>query len=95
MRRGSYAVVLDTIVERMTPEEIGDRRWAPGNSPMSAVRQFLTQSDRFEIDRRLEDTLLITVALVFTDPRFSHCKRPDSEGRASSILAQAPPAAVF
>jgi len=62
VRRGSYAVVLDTIVERMTPEEIGDRPWAPGNSPMSAVREFLTESDRFEIDRRLEDTLMITVA---------------------------------
>jgi cephalosporin hydroxylase len=62
VRRGSYAVVLDTIIERMTPEEIGERPWAPGNSPMSAVREFLVESERFEIDRRLEDTLLITVA---------------------------------
>jgi cephalosporin hydroxylase len=62
VRRGSYAVVLDTIIERMTPEEIGDRPWAPGNSPMSAVREFLAESDRFEIDGRLEDTLMISVA---------------------------------
>jgi cephalosporin hydroxylase len=62
VRRGSYAVVLDTIIERMTPAEIGERPWAPGNSPMSAVREFLAESDRFEIDSRLEDKLLITVA---------------------------------
>jgi cephalosporin hydroxylase len=60
--RGSYLVVLDTIVERMSAEEIGDRPWAAGNSPLSAVREFLRENKRFDVDRELEDTLLITVA---------------------------------
>ena len=60
--KGDYIVVLDTIVERMSPAEIGERAWAPGNSPLSAVREFLRENHRFEIDRDLEKTLLITVA---------------------------------
>ncbi|MBV8222331.1 MAG: cephalosporin hydroxylase family protein [Candidatus Eremiobacteraeota bacterium] len=59
---GGYLVVLDTIVDRMSPAEIGERPWGKGNSPMSAVREFLRENKRFDIDRELEDTLLITVA---------------------------------
>ncbi|HME82043.1 MAG TPA: CmcI family methyltransferase [Candidatus Eremiobacteraceae bacterium] len=60
--RGSYIVVLDTIVERMSAADIGKRPWGPGNSPMTAVHDFLREGDRFEIDRELESTLLISVA---------------------------------
>ncbi|HLN47855.1 MAG TPA: cephalosporin hydroxylase family protein [Magnetospirillaceae bacterium] len=62
VEQGSYIVVLDTIVERMSAADIGQRSWAPGNSPMTAVHQFLREDSRFEIDRELENTLLITVA---------------------------------
>jgi cephalosporin hydroxylase len=60
--KGSYIAVLDTIVERMSPAQIGERPWARGNSPMTAVREFLAENARFSIDRDLENTLLITVA---------------------------------
>jgi cephalosporin hydroxylase len=60
--KGSYVAVLDTIVERMASGDIGDRPWGPGNSPMTAVQEFLRLDRRFEIDVALENTLLISVA---------------------------------
>jgi len=62
VRTGGYIAALDTIIERMSPAEIGDRPWGPGNSPMTAVEEFLRENHRFEVDRDLESTLLITVA---------------------------------
>lgn len=60
--KGSYLVVLDTIVEEMPKSCFPDRPWGPGNSPMTAVREFLETTDRFEVDREVEARLLITVA---------------------------------
>jgi cephalosporin hydroxylase len=59
---GSYLVALDTIIEDMPPDFSRDRPWGPGNSPKTAVRQFLAHTDRFEVDRQLEAKLLISVA---------------------------------
>ncbi|MEK8209761.1 CmcI family methyltransferase [Paenibacillus sp. FSL L8-0696] len=59
---GSYLVVLDTIVEDMPDHFFEDRPWKSGNSPKSAVRQFLQQNKRFIVDKNIEDKLLITVA---------------------------------
>ncbi len=58
----SYCVVLDTAIEEVPPEMFGDRPWRPGNSPMTAVREFLRTNDSFKIDRSISDKLLITVA---------------------------------
>jgi cephalosporin hydroxylase len=62
VRRGSYLIVLDTVVEDMPADFFLDRPWGPGNNPKTAVWEFLKQNDRFEIDRELEGKLLITVA---------------------------------
>ena len=59
---GSYLVVFDTVVEQMPADFFPDRPWGPGDSPMTAVREFLTGNQEFEIDRRIEDKLQITVA---------------------------------
>ncbi|ADO58842.1 cephalosporin hydroxylase family protein [Paenibacillus polymyxa] len=59
---GSYLVVLDTIVEDMPDHFFKDRPWRAGNSPKSAVKQFLKENKRFTVDRDIEDKLLITVA---------------------------------
>jgi cephalosporin hydroxylase len=59
---GSYLLAFDTIIEDMPPEFSADRPWAPGNNPKTAVREFLEETDRFEIDHELESKLLITVA---------------------------------
>ena len=60
--KGSYCVVFDTIVEDMPEIYSSDRPWGKGNNPKIAVWEFLKKSDRFVIDRRIENKLLITVA---------------------------------
>jgi cephalosporin hydroxylase len=63
VRRGGYLIVCDTVVEELPPEAIAaGRPWGPGNSPMTAVRAFLEENDRFAVDEPLNDKLLITVA---------------------------------
>lgn len=59
---GSYLIVFDTIVEHLPAELAFDRPWGPGNNPMTAVREYLRESSRFEVDREIEQKLLLTVA---------------------------------
>jgi cephalosporin hydroxylase len=60
--RGSYLVVFDTVVEDMPEDMFSDRPWGKGNNPKTAVWDFLKANDRFEIDKEIENKLLITVA---------------------------------
>jgi len=60
--RGSYVVVMDTVVEYMDADALSDRPWGPGDNPLTAVREFLASTDRFVVDDEMEDKLLITVA---------------------------------
>lgn len=62
VKKGGYLVVFDTVVENMPDEFFRDRPWRRGNSPMSAVTAFLAENRRFEIDKALDERLLITVA---------------------------------
>ncbi|MCU1347351.1 MAG: cephalosporin hydroxylase, partial [Acidobacteria bacterium] len=62
VKSGSYAVVFDTIVEVIPDGLYPDRPWARGNNPMTAVRNFLKADGRFELDREIEQKLLLTVA---------------------------------
>ena len=59
---GSYLVVFDTIIEDMPEGFFPDRPWDKGNSPKTAVHEFLKTTDRFEIDEDIPNKLLITVA---------------------------------
>ncbi|MGB6006477.1 cephalosporin hydroxylase family protein [Castellaniella sp.] len=59
---GSYCVVFDTVVEDMPPELCEGRPWGPGNSPLTAAREYLAEHPEFEVDRSIENKLLITVA---------------------------------
>ncbi|MCI0541032.1 MAG: cephalosporin hydroxylase family protein [Verrucomicrobiales bacterium] len=60
--KGSYLVVFDTIAEEMTPELLGNRPWGRGNSPKTAVHEFVRTTDRFVIDKEIEHRLILTVA---------------------------------
>lgn len=72
--QNSYCVVFDTIVEDLPDEMFPDRPWGKGNNPKTAVWEYLRRlqeegrqaSDgeplRFEIDKLIENKLLITVA---------------------------------
>jgi cephalosporin hydroxylase len=62
VRRGSYLVVLDTIIDRMAEEFSKNRPWGKANNPRTAVRKFMKSDNRFVIDTELENKLLITVA---------------------------------
>lgn len=60
--QGSYLVAFDTIVEDLPSDLIKDRPWGRGNNPKTAVREFLKNHKEFEIDKEIENKLLITVA---------------------------------
>ena len=60
--KGSYLVVFDTVVEDMPDDFFPHRPWGKGNNPKTAVWEFLKTNDRFEIDKEMENKLLITVA---------------------------------
>lgn len=58
----SYCVVFDTVVEDMPAELAGNRPWGPGNNPKTAVWEYLKTHPEFEIDKSIQNKLLITVA---------------------------------
>jgi cephalosporin hydroxylase len=70
----SYCVVFDTIIEDLPDEMFPDRSWGKGNNPKTAVREYLRRLKEegrkaadgaplhFEIDKMIENKLLITVA---------------------------------
>jgi cephalosporin hydroxylase len=60
--RGSYLIVLDTIVDDMLKEFSADRPWGPKFGPKAAVHEFLARNDRFEIDSEFNDKLVLSVA---------------------------------
>jgi cephalosporin hydroxylase len=71
---GSYCAVFDTIIENMPDEMFPDRPWGRGNNPKTAVWEYLRHLKEegrraadgtplhFEIDKMIENKLLITVA---------------------------------
>ncbi|HCQ46961.1 MAG TPA: cephalosporin hydroxylase [Achromobacter sp.] len=60
---GSYCVVFDTFVEDMPADyEWPGRHWGKGNNPKTAVWEWIKQHPEFEIDRSVEDRLLVTSA---------------------------------
>jgi len=59
---GSYCVVFDTVIEDMPKEMFPDRPWGPGNNPKTAVWEYLKTHPEFEIDKNIQNKLLITVA---------------------------------
>ena len=62
VRKGSYLVVFDTVIEQMPVGSFPNRDWDIGNSPLTAVREFLARNRRFEIDKEIHSKLLLTVA---------------------------------
>ena len=59
---GSYCVVMDTVVEDMPADAFPDRPWGPGDNPKTAVWAYLKENQDFEIDKRMDNKLLISVA---------------------------------
>ena len=59
---GSYCVVFDTIVEDMPADMFPNRPWGPGDNPKTAVWEYLKTHPEFEIDKKMDHKLLISVA---------------------------------
>ncbi len=72
--RGSYCVVFDTVVEDLPDAMFPDRPWGQGDNPKTAMREYLRRIANegrkagdgaqleFEIDKMIENKLLLTVA---------------------------------
>lgn len=60
---GSYCVVFDTFVEDVPSDVFPDRPWGPGNSPKTAVWEYLKTHPEFENDQQISNKLMISVAL--------------------------------
>ena len=60
--QGSYCIVYDSIIEDLPESLMGDRPWGKGNNPKTALWKYLEDHDEFQIDKSVQDKLLITVA---------------------------------
>ena len=58
--KGQYIICGDTIVEDIPVQKHRAIPWGPGNSPKTALRQFLKENDRFKIDHGIDKKLLFT-----------------------------------
>lgn len=59
---GCYCVVFDTLVEDMPAGFFDDRPWDVGDNPKTAVHEYLKSHPEFEIDRSVQNKLMVTVA---------------------------------
>ncbi len=57
---GYYLICGDTIIEEMPPQIHRPRPWGPGNSPKTALDEFLVSHPDFVPDKGLENKLLFT-----------------------------------
>jgi len=60
--KGSYLVVLDTVIEDLPEDAFPNRPWGRGNNPKTAVKEFLMHNHRFVLESEIENKLLLTVA---------------------------------
>mgnify|MGYP001185771527 CR=1 FL=1 len=58
--KGNYIICCSTIIEKIPEQKHRPRDWGPGNNPMTAVLEFLKQSDRFVVDHSIENKLLLS-----------------------------------
>lgn len=61
VERGSYIVVCDTVIEDLPDRLWKGKPYGRGDNPATAVREFLRNNNRFEVDRNM-DRLAISVA---------------------------------
>jgi cephalosporin hydroxylase len=59
---GSYLIAFDTIVEDLPADLYKDRPWSVGDNPKTAVFDFLKVNHNFEIDKSVDNKLLVSVA---------------------------------
>ena len=60
VKKGSYVVVFDTIIEDLPENFFKNRSWNVGNNPKTAVHEYIKHDKRFKIDKNLDKKLVIT-----------------------------------
>ncbi len=61
--KGCYLVVADTLVGHVTEENAPKKRshvWFKGNDPLSALQDYMEETDRFEVDEALNGKLVLS-----------------------------------
>jgi cephalosporin hydroxylase len=58
---GSYCIVFDTSIEGMEDSLFKDRPWKTGDSPGSAVKEFLSKEQAFVIDESINNQLVFSM----------------------------------
>lgn len=58
--KGSYLVVMDTVIEDLDNDSFPRRSWGKGDNSKTAVWDFLKNNGRFEIDHFVENKLVMT-----------------------------------
>ena len=59
---GSYCIVFDTVIQDMPAGSFPERPWGVGNNPKTAVHEWLKSHPEFEIDKEIDNKLLISAA---------------------------------
>jgi cephalosporin hydroxylase len=59
--KGSYCIVFDTSIEGMEDSFFKDRPWKTGDSPGSAVKEFLLKEPPFMVDESINNQLVFTM----------------------------------
>jgi cephalosporin hydroxylase len=59
---GSYCIVFDTVIEDLPEDMFPDRPWGKGDNAKTAVWDYLKRHPEFEIEKSVQNKLLITVA---------------------------------
>jgi cephalosporin hydroxylase len=59
---GSYCVVFDTTIDDLPVGSFPGRGWDQGANPKTAVRAWLKSHPEFEVDKAIQNKLMITVA---------------------------------
>lgn len=60
VEKGQYLICGDTVVEYIPPQLHRTRPWGPGNNPATAVKEFLSETDRFVVDEKIDQRLLFS-----------------------------------
>jgi cephalosporin hydroxylase len=61
--KGCYLVVADTLVGHLTKEQAPQKRskiWFEGDEPLSALHDYMSETDRFEVDQALNGKLVLS-----------------------------------
>ncbi len=60
LEKGFYLICGDTIIENIPKQTHRDRKWGPGDNPMTALQEFMKTNKNFKNDYHLEQKLLFT-----------------------------------